>query len=58
MGEAGTRILKPLRSSGVWIGLVEEVMLRKPLAQQGEAVSRPTRSICDSMYLPRPPSRA
>src|SRR6202051_1275092 len=32
-GETGTRILKPLRSSGPLIGLVDEVVSRKPLSQ-------------------------
>ena len=32
-GLTGTRILKPFRSAGVWIGLLELVIWRKPLSQ-------------------------
>ena len=32
-GDTGTRILKPLRSSGPLIGLVDDVVWRKPLSQ-------------------------
>jgi len=46
MGAAGTRIFRPLRSSGVLTALVEVVTLRKPLSQGLDMVSKPTFSIC------------
>src|ERR1700741_4037160 len=40
-GETGTRILKPLKSSGPLIGLVDDVVWRKPLSQILSITSSP-----------------
>jgi len=49
IGETGTRILKPSRSAGVLMGLVEVVVWRKPLSQMRSSACRLTLAICARM---------
>ncbi len=54
----GTRIFSPLRSSGVWIGLVLVVTWRKPLSQTLSITSSPALRICPRSRSPSFPSKA
>src|SRR5882724_9816370 len=57
-GDTGTRLLKPLRSSGPLIGLVDDVVWRKPLSQILSITSRPNLLISPRTWAPRSPSMA
>ena len=57
-GLTGTRILNPLRSSAVLMGLVELVMLRKPLSRMRSKLCRFTLAMASRMKAPRSPSIA
>ena len=57
-GETGTRILKPFRSSGPRIGLVEDVVWRNPLSQIFSMATRLALAIWLRTYWPRSPSIA
>ena len=46
MGACGTRILKPLRSSGVLISRSDEVIWRKPLSHTRDTVMIGVLAIC------------
>src|ERR1700750_724427 len=55
-GDTGTRILKPLKSSGPVMALVDEVVWRKPLSQILSMTSRPAFLISPRTQAPRSPS--
>src|SRR4051794_13797130 len=55
-GDTGTRILKPFRSSGPLIGLVDDVVWRKPLSQILSITIRLDLTISLRIWAPRSPS--
>ena len=57
-GLTGTRILKPCKSAGVWMGLVELVMLRKPLSKQKSKACKFTLAMAPRTCAPKSPSIA
>src|SRR6218665_749745 len=58
IGETGTRILKPLRSSALWMGLPDEVIWRNPLSQICYITTRPDLQISLRTWQPRSPPSA
>lgn len=58
MALTGTRILNPSRSLTAWIGLVELVICRKPLAQMRSMTTKFASLICLRNAAPRSPSSA
>src|ERR1700761_9597585 len=57
-GDGGTRILKPLKSSGLAIGLTDDVVWRKPLSQILSITTRSFLAICARIHAPSSPSIA
>src|SRR5450830_619983 len=57
-GDGGTRIFIPFKSSPITIGLVDEVICRKPLSQILSIATRPDLAICARTWAPRSPSSA
>src|ERR1700744_5963038 len=57
-GDTGTRILKPLKSSGVTRGLLDDVVWRKPLSQILSIATRSFFRICARIHAPSSPSIA
>src|SRR6202012_3646681 len=57
-GDTGTRILKPLKSSGVTMGLGDHVVWGKPLSHILSIATRSFFRICARIHAPSSPSIA